>query len=111
MVGIVRDNSYKIIERVSVPSREWVVDKLEKHVCLILFKKKLNGQFRALKCTRNEKKIPRKYKSLLSEGIYNPHGYEDLIPVWETESREWKSFYIDSILSITVLLGETKKEI
>lgn len=109
-IGYIRDESYKIIQKISNPNRDWVIEKLDSHVCLILFRKKLNGQFRALKCTRDVEKLPRQYKTLLStQGIYNPNGYDDLIPVWEVDSREWKSFYLNSIFSITVLLGESKK--
>jgi len=52
MIGIVRDKDNKEIKRVQNPSRDWMVKQLNENVCQVLFKKKLNGQFRSLKCTR-----------------------------------------------------------
>jgi len=106
MVGIVRDKDNKEIKRVQNPSRDWMVKQLNENVCQVLFKKKLNGQFRSLKCTRSLKKLPRKYKLETIDDIQNPHGYVDLIPVWDISSRDWKSYYHGSVYIFTVLLGE-----
>jgi len=106
MIGLIRNEDYKVIDRISNPKKEWVLDKLDNEICLVVFKKKSNGQFRSLKCTRNLKLLPRKHKPRYNEIIENPHGYDDIIPVWDIFTREWKSFYNNSILSISVLLGE-----
>lgn len=105
MIGLVRDKNYKVVERVILPKIEWMINKLEKNTCLVLFKKKKNGQYRSLKCTRNLDKLPRDRKNVIRT-IENPHGYDNIITVWEVSSREWKSFYYDSVHSFTVLLGE-----
>lgn len=110
MVGLVRDKTYAIIERVANPDKNWVIDKLETDVCLVVFRKKVNGQFRSLKCTRSLSLLPRKYKPSFFQGIENPHGYENIIPVWDIFSREWKSFYLESVTTFTVLLGENTKK-
>ena len=106
MIGIVRDKDNKEIKRVQNPSRDWMVKHLNENVCQVLFKKKLNGQFRSLKCTRSLKKLPRKYKLETIDAIQNPHGYTQIITVWDVNSRDWKSFYYGSVYNFTVLLGE-----
>jgi hypothetical protein len=52
--------------------------------------------------------MPRKYKGDYSFVIENPHGYTDIIPVWDSTSREWKSFYYSSIIGMTIFTGEKK---
>jgi hypothetical protein len=106
MLAIVRDKNYKEIKRIQQPSKEWVIKQLNENVCQILFKKKLNGKFRSLKCTRSFKTLPRKYKLQDIDNIQNPHGYSDIIPVWDISTRDWKSFYYDTVYVFTVLLGE-----
>jgi len=107
MLAIIVDSYNKETKRIIDPSINWVIKQLDTYTCQVLFRKKLNGQFRSLKCTRNIKKLPREYKNfLISQVISNPHGYKDLIPVWDVMSRDWKSFYYDSIQTIKVLSGE-----
>ena len=109
MIGLVRDRSYRVVNKLFNPSMDWMKDQLEKNVCLVLFKKKLNGQYRSMKCTRNLSKLPRNRKTMIST-IENPHGYDNIITVWEVESREWKSFYYESVHSFTVLLETLEKK-
>jgi hypothetical protein len=106
MIAIVVDKNNKETKRIIDPSPRWIVKQLETYTCQVLFRKKLNGQFRSLKCTRNFEKLPSEYESLIHGVIENPHGYKDIIPVWDISSREWKSFYYDSIYAFKVLLGE-----
>ena len=42
--------------------------------------------------------------------IHNPHGIYDLIPVWEVVTKEWKSFYYDSVMFFTVYADAGNKE-
>lgn len=106
MLGIVKNEKDQEVERVIMPSYDWIVEHLEKNICIIFFRKRLNGRFRSIRCTRDFTKLPKKYKSkYLQEGIENPHGINSIIPVWETSSREWKSFYYENLLSITVYTG------
>lgn len=90
MLAILRDENNKEIGRVIDPPLGWVLSQLRQYTCEIMFRKKLNGRFRTLKCTQNPKNIP-----VLPPGksIRNPHGYGELIPVWDLNDSEWKSFY------------------
>lgn len=106
MYAVIKDKNNKEVKKIQRPSREWIIGQLEKYVCVIFFRKKLTGTFRSLKCTRNLSKIPKDYKIKYAESIQNPHGYDEIIPVWEVTTRDWKSFYYSSVYSITVLLGE-----
>lgn len=105
MVGIIRDISNRELIKIINPSTEWMIEQLENHVCQVFFRKRLNGQFRSIRCTRNIRKLPRKYKIKYAQGIQNPQGYTDIIPVWDNESRDWKSFHRTSVINFTVLLG------
>ena len=81
MVGIVLDKNGREIQRVNNPTKKWITDKLNSNICQVFFRKRLNGQFRSIKCTRNFEKIPKKYKYEYQFGIQNPHGYDDLIHI------------------------------
>jgi hypothetical protein len=105
MVAIVR-NKIKEVQKIYNPSKTWLVNNLDKYTCDIFFRKSTNGQFRSIVCTRNTKLLPRKFKDKYKDFIENPHGYSDIIPVWDVTSREWKSFYFSNIISITVNIGD-----
>lgn len=108
MVAIFLDENLKEVQRIESPSIEWLLGKLETHTCQVFFRKRLNGRFRSLKCTRNKSKLPNSYRSL-DEVFMNPHGIPDLITVWDTTTRDWKSFYYDSVLFFTVYLNKGEK--
>lgn len=107
MIAYIRDKNYNLIKKIEDPDKSWILEQLEKNICLVLFRKKTSGIFRSLKCTRNLDKFPKKFKIKYKEFIENPHGYDNIVPVWELSTREWKSFYYSSIYSFTVLLGES----
>lgn len=100
MLAIIRDINNKEIDRINDPSLDWILEQLNEYTCEIMFRKKLNGRFRTLTCTRNPKKIP---VSVSRYGIRNPHGYEQIIPVWDLNDSEWKSFYYYYIQNMNVL--------
>lgn len=106
MVAVIKNKKNEEIKRIENPSKEWIIKQLESHVCVVFFRKKLTGTFRTLKCTRNLSKLPKRYRLKYQLSIENAHGYDDIIPVWETLSRDWKSFDISTVYFFTVLLGE-----
>lgn len=106
MLAIVRDKNFKEVQRITRPDKSWVIKQLDSHLCMIMFRKVKNGQFRTLNCTRDVKKLPRKFKIAYTEAIVNPHGYDNIIPVWDIMSREWKSFHYSNIINMTVYLGD-----
>lgn len=106
MYAIVLDKNNKELQRINHPTKSWLLEKLQKHNCSIFFRKTTNGQFRSLLCTRNLKKLPRRFKEKYVELINNPHGYDDIVPVWDVNSRDWKSFYYSNVISITIYTGD-----
>jgi hypothetical protein len=108
MVGIIKDYRNFEIYRIQNPPKKWIISKLENYICQILFKKELNGRFRSLKCTRQIKQLPVKNVQYQYD-IENPHGYTNIIPVWDVENKKWKSFYYQNIVFITVFDPIIKK--
>lgn len=108
MIALIKQKDNKVVQKINFPSIDWVIEQLSENVCRVFFRKKVNGQFRSLDCTRNLKLLPRRYKVGYRNGIENPHGYDNIIPVWDINDRNWKSFDYNSVYSITVLLGEIK---
>lgn len=109
MVATVLDYNLKEVKKISNPGVDWVLEHLQTHVCQVFFRKKLNGKYRSIKCTREFSKLPVRYKSLSADEILNPHGILDLIPVWEIVTKDWKSFYYDSIIYFNVYLKKGEK--
>lgn len=107
MYAIVVDKYNREVQRINFPTKEWLIESLEQFDCQIFFRKSTTGQFRSLFCTRNLKKIPRRFKQKYAELIENPHGYANIVPVWDIDSRDWKSFYFESVIKITVNIGDT----
>ena len=77
-------------------SRKWLVDHLRHGPVTVKFKKS-NGEEREMKCT-------------LKEGIVVPYQpktentkkhNDEVLPVWDIDKNEWRSFRYDSIISVT----------
>lgn len=76
-------------------SRKWLLDHLLYGPVYVKFKKN-NGEEREMKCTLKESIIvPYKTKTGNTKK-FNP----DVLPVWDIDKKEWRSFRYDSILSI-----------
>ena len=72
--------------------REEMMQKLQSGKCSVFFKKK-NGEIRQMVCTLNPEIEP---KILQVKGGASPP--ESVIPVWDIEKMQWRSFRVDSVL-------------
>lgn len=82
--------------------KESIISLLTTNVCLISFNKK-NGIKREMVCTRMPSKLPPK-KEPSESGSSSPKP-ENIIVVWDLEKDGWRSFDLESVLTI-----EVKKE-
>jgi hypothetical protein len=102
------------------PTYDQVVDALLKNACIVFFTKKTDGMPRQMKCTLDQKFMLGKYRDsrLLRTAIniwksnsgvevnrtvgkkrkYKTRTFkEGLLPVWDMEKQNWRSFYIENI--------------
>ena len=82
--------------------RDKLIGKLKNNVCIVVFEKK-DGTERSMKCTLQEGVIPEATKEdpLSQKKIRSLN--EEVIPVWDTEKKGWRSFRIDSVKSFSVI--------
>ena len=76
--------------------KQWLVGLLRTDIAMVNFKKK-DGTLRDMKCT-------------LREDIITPHdkktdrvkeANKEVLPVWDVDKGEWRSFRYDSISGVT----------
>ena len=73
----------------------------------IVFRKKTNGLLRNLLATLNKDDIPPEQYSTLASVLQNTSS--DLIVVWDIESNDWRSFYLNTV--VDMFTTEQKKEL
>ena len=81
---------------------EYLIKMLLAGEVIIIFRKKENGLLRNLIGTLEVKSIPPEHLSTWSTLIesyeYDPN--QERIVVWDTEKNDWRSFYIETVLSV-----------
>ena len=82
--------------------RDELIGKLKNNICVVVFEKK-DGTERSMKCTLQESIIPEatREEPLSQKKIRSLN--EEVIPVWDTEKKGWRSFRIDSVKSFSVI--------
>ena len=75
-------------------TRDEMVGQLQEGAREIMFKK-VDGSIRHMKCTLNPALAPKILE--VKESKDNPN----VIPVWDLEKSQWRSFRVDSILYIS----------
>jgi len=81
-------------------SKQDVTDLIRNKPQMVQFTKK-NGTIRDMKCTLDSNIIPpapEKTEEQLNQP--NREGPPGLLSVWDMESEGWRSFYVDSVISI-----------
>jgi|14BtaG_2_1085337.scaffolds.fasta_scaffold10370_3 hypothetical protein len=82
-----------------------MIDQLFKYLLagevMVIFRKKENNLIRNLLCTLNTSLIPPEQYDVLSFAIEPKN--ENLLLVWDIEGQDWRSFYIDSIISLDLV--------
>jgi len=84
-------------------SRKWLVSHLKFGPVTVKFKKS-NGEEREMKCTLNEGILLPYQSKTENTKKYNP----EVLPVWDIDKGEWRSFRYDSIISVTFGIEESK---
>jgi len=112
-------DSQQTRQEITNPNYNQLVDALLKGFCIVFFKKVTDGTTRQMKCTLMQKYMEEKYKNsrLLpaviqiwksNSGVqvtntYGKKKYKKrvfkigLLPVWDLEKQEWRSFYSDNV--------------
>jgi hypothetical protein len=75
--------------------RDTLIKNLQKKAMRITFTK-VNGEERVMDCTLQEHFIPKTEDSNRKEN-------KEVLPVWDINKGEWRSFRLDSITDIEVL--------
>jgi hypothetical protein len=126
---IIKSEDKNVIE-VHNPSYEQVFDALMKHPCTIFFIKVTDGKTRKMKCTLQQMYMEGKYKNSRLLGlamnywkqnsgtqVTNTYGKRkfktrvfkyNLLPVWDLEKNNWRSFYTDKI---TLMIIDTTTDL
>ena len=76
-------------------NRETLIKSLRKKAMRIKFTK-VNGEERVMDCTLQEHMIP-------PTKLSNRKENEEVLPVWDVNKGEWRSFRLDSITNIEQL--------
>ena len=76
-------------------TKDQLENLLKENECVVEFTK-LNGEYRRMPCTLREDLLPKPIKE--SSKKQN----ETVLSVWCTDKKEWRSFKVDSVISIKV---------
>ena len=79
-------------------NRNEIVEQLKQNLCEVTFTK-VNGEQRTMPCTLREDFLP--VQETVSESKRKPN--DDVVSVWVTDINQWRSFRVDSVISINTL--------
>jgi hypothetical protein len=89
------------------PTAEQIYAELSESVCTLYFYKITDGRSRKMRCTLNQSLFEGKYASsrtlksaILANFSSGKHGKEGLVPVWDLDASEWRSFYVDRVFRL-----------
>lgn len=94
----------KLTEDQKVQIRETLKPILARGESQIVFEK-VDGTIRSLRCTRDTDIIPSDLVESEGSQVHRKESIEAL-PVWDTESHGWRSFKLDSLVSINGVKAE-----
>jgi len=77
-------------------SRDQLKTRLKDVIATVVFQKK-DGTLRQLRCTLKDSYLP----TLEESASKTRKESSDILPVWDIENGEWRSFRIDSIKSVS----------
>jgi hypothetical protein len=95
--------------------KTWLKDMLKMGPVTVTFTKK-DGTERVMKCTTSTELVPLVEEKVHVTNTDNPIDFpapkkekkvnEDVMPVYDLESKAWKSFRWDSIKTVNITIGE-----
>lgn len=77
--------------------RNWLIDQLKKGIVEVTFKKVQSTETRTMNCTLQESALPVYERK--TERDKKPN--LEVLAVWDTDKKEWRSFRMDHIIKIT----------
>jgi len=81
------------------PTKAEFIKLLTEDIYTIKFTK-VDGTVRDMNCTLKESLLPKQEKSTdISTNKKKPN--ENVLPVWDLDNKQWRSFRVDSIISYT----------
>jgi len=106
------DDNNRIAEAVAdlkgVPTQDELLELLRSNIVEITFKK-LDGNVRVMPCTLIESYLPER-KTTTVESSSDKAKSNSTIAVWATESKAFRSFRYDRIISVNVLEQEKSND-
>lgn len=91
------DNKLKEVAPIATPEgRKWLMDHLKISTVRVRFIK-TDGTERTMNCTLDERVVPALEKKTDKVKVVN----EEVLPVYDVDAKGWRSFRLDSILTIT----------
>jgi len=100
-------------------NKETITENLHRGICTVTFTK-VNGESRTMQCTLHPDYLPLQDNDSHTEVVLSEDGFstdpqnpaagraDGTIPVWDIESKGWRSFRLDSVTnfnSSTLLKG------
>jgi len=77
-----------------IMNRKELIEHLRFGIVTVVFKK-VNGDLREMTCTLSQDVVPPTTSN-------NKKTNTDVLPVWDTNKKAWRSFRLDNIVSILV---------
>ena len=85
--------------------KPWLRDMLKVGPITVTFTKR-DGTERIMKCTTSEELVPQEPIVENAEPKREKKVNEDVCPVYDLESKHWKSFRWDSVKQVQIVIGE-----
>ena len=82
-------------------NREILIEALSKHECTVTFTK-VNGETRVMPCTLKEDVIPKPPADVASKSNVKRHENQNVVSVWCTDKKEWRSFRVDNVVDLQI---------
>ena len=81
--------------------RNILLEALTKHECTVTFTK-VNGETRVMPCTLKEGVIPTPPADVASKSTIKRHENQNVVSVWCTDKKEWRSFRVDNVVDLQI---------
>ena len=81
--------------------RNILLEALKNHECTVTFTK-VNGETRVMPCTLKEDVIPKLPVDVASKSTVKRHENQNVVSVWCTDKKEWRSFRVDNVVDLQI---------
>ena len=84
-------------------TRDAMLNDLRENVVEVTFTKVSDGSVRVMRCTLRKELLPEEYIEEESQEKYFHQANPDVIAAWDVQKGGWRSFRLDSIISVQAL--------